>query len=235
MYARIRARESETGMSRLPFSAKLVERLWNRSQSSTPGSSDKGRHERLSSDPAKHFKTCSPVLYLGTVSGPINLTSSPLPPAPSFFFLFFHVANSEAVGWFLDPGIFLCPATAHLQQCKEDKKKFLKRRPSKNVPFHFCAPVSGRIFSISQVDFARLIKSSSLMSCLTSPPSLLRGTYIPAGATSQTDCCPAGMGLAARQGLRGSPSPSFCLNLKCRVGRGWGAGGGKRSRPRGLR
>lgn len=59
---------------------------------------------------------------------------------------------------------------------------------------------SGRIFSISQVDFACLIKSSSLTSCLTSPSSLLLGAYSPAGATSQTDCCPAGMGLAARQG-----------------------------------
>lgn len=59
---------------------------------------------------------------------------------------------------------------------------------------------SGWIFSISQVDFARLIKSSSLMSCLTSLPSLLPGAYSPAGATGQTDCCPAGMGLAARQG-----------------------------------
>lgn len=159
------------------------------------------------------------------MSGPINLTSR---PPLLFFFSFFHVANSEAAGWFLDPGIFLRLATAHLQQCKEDKKK-KRGDPQKMFLFHFSAPVSGRIFSISPVDFARLIKSSSLMSCLTSPPSLLWGAYIPAGATSQTDCCPAGMGLAARQGLRGPPSPSFCLNLKCRVGRGWGVGGTKRA------
>lgn len=216
MYAKIRARKSETGMSCLPFSAKVVERLSNRSQSSTPGPSDKARHERLSSHPAKHFKTCSPILYLGTVSGPINLTSSPPPP---FFFFFYSSALptlKQRVG--SSTQAFFCARQRHTFNNARRIKK--KRRPSKNVPFHSSAPVSGRIFSISQVDFARLIKSSSLMSCLTSPPSLLRGAYIPAGATSQTDCCPAGMGLAARQGLRGPPSLSFCLNLKCRVGRG---------------
>lgn len=65
---------------------------------------------------------------------------------------------------------------------------------------HFLWRHLGRIFSISQVDFACLIKSSSLTSCLTSPSSLLPGAYSSAGATSQTDCCPAGMGLAAHRG-----------------------------------
>lgn len=153
------------------------------------------------------------------MSGPINLTSR-LPPT---FFIF----HSSTLPTLKQRGgsstlAFFCAWQRHTFNNARRIKKKEKRRPSKNVPFHFSAPVSGRIFSISPVDFARLIKSSSLMSCLTSPPSLLWGAYIPAGATSQTDCCPAGMGLAARQGLRGPPSPSFCLNLKCRVGRGWG-------------
>lgn len=87
---------------------------------------------------------------------------------------------------------FLRLSTEHLEECWTKNVK--------NALIHLSAPVAGRIFSISQVDFARLIKSSSLMSCLTSPPSLLLGAYSPTGATGQTDCCPAGMGLAARQG-----------------------------------
>lgn len=109
------------------------------------------------------------------MSSPINLTSRP----------FFTLPTLKQQGRLI-PGIFLCLATEHLEQCR------------KNALFHLSAPVAGQIFSISQVDFARLIKSSSLMSCLTSP-SLLLGAYCSTGATGQTDCCPAGMGLAARQ------------------------------------
>lgn len=57
--------------------------LSNHSQTYTPDPTDKACHERLSSDPGKHFKTCSPILYLGTVSSPINLTSRPLFTLPT--------------------------------------------------------------------------------------------------------------------------------------------------------
>ncbi len=121
-----------------------------------------------------------PILYLGTVSSPITLTSRPL----------FTLPTLKQQGHLI-PGIFLCLATEHLKKCRKNVK---------NALLYSSASVAGWVFSISQVDFARLIKSSSLMSCLTSPPSLLLGAYSPAGATGQTDCCPAGMGLAARQG-----------------------------------
>lgn len=115
------------------------------------------------------------------MSGPINLTSRPL----------FHIANSEALG---------APHPWHFSSPGNRTPSTMWKKTLKKVLFQFSAPLADRIFSISQVDFARLIKSSSLMSCLTSPPSLLQGAYNPAGATSQTDCCPAGMGLVAHQG-----------------------------------
>ena len=59
-----------------------------RNQDYAPDPADEARHDRLSSDRAKHFKTRSPILCLGNVSSPINLTSRS----------FFHIANTEAAG-----------------------------------------------------------------------------------------------------------------------------------------
>lgn len=117
------------------------------------------------------------------MSRPINLTSRP----------FFLHANSEAAGA-PHPWHFSSLGNRTPWTMQEKTQKMLSSTPL------LLWLRSGRIFSISQVDFAWLIKSSSLTSCLTSPPSLLPGVYSPAGATGQTDCCPAGMGLAAHQG-----------------------------------
>lgn len=157
--------------------------LYNPFQNYTSDPSNKASHERLSTDPKKNLKTCCSIVYLNTLSSPINLTNRP----------FLHVANFESV-WGSSSLAFFCAWQQNTLYNTEKLQKML------SPTLVFLWRNSGRIFSISQVDFACLIKSSSLTSCLTSPSSLLLGAYSPAGATSQTDCCPAGMGLAARQG-----------------------------------
>lgn len=129
------------------------------------------------------MKTCCSILYLNTLSSPINLTNRLFNKLPTL--------NQCGVA---HPWHFSVLGNKTLCTVQKNSKK------CSLALLHFLWRHLGRIFSISQVDFACLIKSSSLTSCLTSPSSLLPGAYSSAGATSQTDCCPAGMGLAAHRG-----------------------------------